>query len=188
MKLCVFNGTPRNDRSGLDFYVDRLEAGAVARGHSVKSFTLRDMDIQQCTGCFGCWVKTPGECVVKDDASMLVRAFVHADLFVCATPITMGHISALLKKSHDRLLPIFLPYFTTVAGEIHHPLRYGRSPDMAVIVARNGTDDEDLALVERAYRRLSLNLHNTLRLFTTMESPVAEVLDAVTVDQRLAQR
>ena len=161
---------------------------ATARGHSVKSFTLRDMDIKYCTGCFGCWVKTPGQCVVKDDAPLLLRALVHADLLVCATPVIMGHISALLKKSHDKLLPIFLPYFITIQGEIHHPLRYGRSPDMAAIVDRNGADDEDLALVERAYRRLSLNLHNTLRLFTTVGRPVEEVLDALAVDQRLPQR
>jgi multimeric flavodoxin WrbA len=188
MKISIFNGTPGDFGGTLDAYLSRFEALAAARGHSVKSFTLRNMDIKYCSGCFGCWVKTPGECVVKDDGGILIRAFVHADLAVFATPVIMGHISALLKKSHDKLLPIFLPYFITIEGEIHHPLRYDRSPDMAVIVDRNGDDEEDLALVERAYRRLSLNLHNTLRLFTTVDRPVEEVVDALAADQRLPQR
>ncbi len=188
MKICIFNGNPGDIGGALDAYLSRFEALATERGHSVKSFTLRDMDIKYCTGCFGCWVKTPGECVVKDDGGTLIRAFVHADLAVFATPIVMGHVSALLKKTHDKLLPIFLPYFTTIEGEIHHPLRYGRSPDMAVIADRNGADDEDMTLVERAYRRLSLNLHDTLRCFSTTDTPVEEVLDALAADKRIPQR
>ena len=32
----------------------------------IKSIILEDIDLAYCTGCFGCWVQTPGECVIKD--------------------------------------------------------------------------------------------------------------------------
>ena len=91
----------------------------------------------------------------------------------------MGHVSSLLKRSHDRVLPLLLPYFRVYDGELHHPLRYDRSPDLAVVVDRNGADDEDMQLVERSYRRFSLNMHSRLRYFSTMDRPVEEEVDAL---------
>ena len=29
---------------------------------------LSQLHIANCVGCFGCWVKTPGKCVIRDDA------------------------------------------------------------------------------------------------------------------------
>ena len=34
----------------------------------VVSFDLSHMKIAPCVGCFGCWTRTPGKCVIRDDA------------------------------------------------------------------------------------------------------------------------
>ena len=31
--------------------------------------------INRCIGCFGCWIKTPGECVIKDDYNKISYDF-----------------------------------------------------------------------------------------------------------------
>jgi multimeric flavodoxin WrbA len=188
MKIGIVNGNPGGMRNGLDEYLERLGEVATVRGHKVKLFVLRDMDIKDCTGCTMCWVQTPGECVFEDDTPLLHRAFVHADVWVCASPIIMGHISSLLKRSHDKVLPLVVPYFKVYGGEMHHPLRHDRSPDLAVIADRNGADDEDLRIVERSYRRFSVNIHSRLRYFATMDRPVEEVVDALASAERLPQR
>ena len=34
----------------------------------VKWIDLSQLNIANCVGCFGCWTKTPGRCVIRDDA------------------------------------------------------------------------------------------------------------------------
>ncbi|MDU2663418.1 MAG: flavodoxin family protein, partial [Clostridium perfringens] len=33
-----------------------------------KYIDLSKLRISNCIGCFGCWTKTPGKCVIRDDA------------------------------------------------------------------------------------------------------------------------
>ena len=33
---------------------------------NINSIILEEIDLAYCTGCFGCWIQTPGECVIKD--------------------------------------------------------------------------------------------------------------------------
>ena len=177
MRICVLNGSA--ERGDLDVYLSRFSSLAQEKGHSVKALQLRDMDIKYCVGCFGCWVKTPGECIAQDDSADVCRTVIHSDLLLCASPVKMGQISALLKKTHDKFLPLILPYFQVRKGEIHHPQRYEHTPDIALLLERNGADEEDLAIVERSYRRLAINFDAEFRFLKLTENPVEEVIDAL---------
>jgi multimeric flavodoxin WrbA len=177
MKICVLNGNP--EPSDFDEYVSRFSALAAEKGHSVKVLQLRDMDIKYCIGCFGCWIKTPGECVAKDDSADVCRAFVHSDLVICASPVKVGQMSALWKKAIDKLLPLVLPYFKVVEGEIHHPQRYEHTRDLAVLLQKDGADEEDLAIIERSFRRMCINFDSSFRCLKLTDDPVEEVVDAL---------
>ena len=34
----------------------------------IRLIDLSGLQITNCVGCFGCWTKTPGKCVIRDDA------------------------------------------------------------------------------------------------------------------------
>ena len=40
----------------------------VSGSADIKLIDLSKLKISNCVGCFGCWVKTPGKCVIRDDA------------------------------------------------------------------------------------------------------------------------
>jgi multimeric flavodoxin WrbA len=109
------------------------------------------MDIKPCRGCFSCWIKTPGRCVIEaDDQEAILRATAASDLIIWLTPITFGGYAPELKKALDRIIPILLPFFTKVHGETHHPLRYPRRRRLLVI----GTQKQQDADSENVFRRL----------------------------------
>jgi len=179
MKICILNGNPDSAETGFDEYLSRFAELATERGHKVKVLQLRDMRIQYCIGCFACWVKTPGECIARDDSAEVCRTVVHSDLFVCASPVKMGHVSAVLKKALDKLIPLVLPYFTVREGEIHHPQRYEYTRDLAVLLQKDGADEEDLAIIEQSFRRLCINFDSSFRSLKLTDEPVEEVVDAL---------
>jgi len=177
MKICVLNGN--SEPGELDVFLSRFGLLAEERGHSVKVLQLRDMDIKYCIGCFGCWVKTPGECIARDDSAEVCRTVVHSDVLVCASQVKMGQVSALVKKTLDKLIPLVLPYFTVHEGEIHHPQRYARTRELALILQKDGADEEDLAIIERSFRRMCINFDSSFLSLKLTDEPVEEVVDAL---------
>jgi multimeric flavodoxin WrbA len=122
----------------------------------------RELAIAPCAGCFGCWTRTPGECVIKDDARDVVGSYVGSDLVVFVTPVTFGGYSSQLKKLLDRIiLSVLDPRFTTVGGEVHHLLRYRRYPKTIGLGTLPSTDPEAERLFARLVARNGLNIHQT---------------------------
>jgi len=108
---------PRKLTGAFDDYLKRLSDALASDGHAVTVFELREMDIKYCIGCFGCWVKTPGECIVPDESRDVRRAAIHSDLVLWASPVIMGFYSALLKKVTDKFLPLLHPYTVVDQGK-----------------------------------------------------------------------
>jgi multimeric flavodoxin WrbA len=80
--------------------------------------------IKNCIGCFGCWIKTPGVCVLKDDYRNLGERLAGCDELLVISKCYYGSYSPFVRNVWDRSLPYLLPYFTTKNGETHHRARY----------------------------------------------------------------
>jgi len=118
---------------------------------------LRELDIAPCLGCFGCWIKTPGECVIDDAGRDVARSIVGSDLVVYLTPILFGSYSHELKKALDRSISIISPFFRKVRGEVHHKKRYARYPDLAAFGWSERLADADI--FETLVQRNAINMH-----------------------------
>ncbi|MBP3889510.1 MAG: flavodoxin family protein [Cellulosilyticum sp.] len=82
-------------------------------------------NIKPCIGCFGCWIKNPGQCMIKNDlTTMTTPAFVQSDVMVIVSSIHYGSYSATMKRVIDRSIPNILPFFRQYKNEVHHQMRY----------------------------------------------------------------
>ena len=96
-------------------------------------------ELAHCMGCFGCWLKTPGECVIKDGMTAINRTAMTSDAVIYLCPVVFGQASANMKDVIDRWLPNILPFFITRPdGSTMHPPRYEDYP--AVIMIGYGED------------------------------------------------
>jgi len=132
MKAVIFNGAKENDLT-IDKIKTELITQLTNMGWTVEPIELRNKRIAGCLGCFGCWIKTPGICVIDDYGRESTKKALQSELLVWLTPITFGGYSSELKKALDRLIPILLPYFESYHGQIHHKMRYDKYPNLLVV-------------------------------------------------------
>jgi len=91
-------------------------------------YALEKNEIKNCGGCFGCWIKTPGECIINDLGNDIAKSCLKSDIAVIITPINFGSYSSTIKLAVDRFIPLISPFFQKIDGEIHHKQRYGKMP------------------------------------------------------------
>jgi hypothetical protein len=160
MNVIFLKGSPAAGQDPLNNRAAAaVMAGMKARNWQVKAFALAGMDIRACRGCFSCWAKTPGICVIKnDDQELILRAWAEADLIALLTPVTFGGYSPELKKAMDRIIPVLLPFFIKIRGETHHPQRYPRRRRLLAIGTQKQKDDDSENVFRRLVRRNALNM------------------------------
>lgn len=80
--------------------------------------------IRPCVGCFSCWNRTPGQCVIRDGYENMGALIHHADEVVVISRYTYGGFSGFVKNVFDRCLSYVLPQFEVINEETHHKKRY----------------------------------------------------------------
>jgi hypothetical protein len=178
----IMNGNPFAENKIFDSYIAELISQAQSAGNQVTQFVLREKKVRPSTGCFNCWLKTPGLCSINDDGIEIARNFIASDHVIMASPLIMGFVSALLKNSFDRNVPLIHPHLEDVGGEAHHKKRYDKYPNISFLLQKEPfTDDEDIAIVSDIFRRESVNLRTTLGFISFIDSPVQEVINAINI-------
>jgi len=140
----------------------------------LKVVRLGDQSITACIGCWNCWVKTPGRCVMKDQMAEFYPDYVNSDTVILLMNTAQGFISHQAKAFLDRTIPHYHPYIQIVDGECHHVARYKDYPDMVFYYDTEGLTNQEEQIIEdylyrtayhfqsKAYRMVkddSLQLH-----------------------------
>jgi multimeric flavodoxin WrbA len=177
-----------DDEATLTCAHHALVDGLVAGGWEVDDWTLRDERIAWCTGCFGCWAKTPGVCVHNDAGRDVAARVTRADLLVYLTPITFGGYSSELKKALDHIIPILLPDLKQTGPDTRHPLRYEHAHDLLVVGSTPGSEGARQATTfRRLAERNRLNLRPRRMATGVLEQGAGEWEVRVAVAALLAQ-
>jgi len=126
MKVLAINGSPKAKDSCTDKILKPLLKGMEEAGASTETIYLAEQDVHHCMGCFACWFKTPGECVIKDDMAHILAKIIATDLLIYGTPLYVYSSSGLMKNCLDRSIPLASPFMEEKEGGITvHPSRYG---------------------------------------------------------------
>jgi multimeric flavodoxin WrbA len=114
--------------------------------------------VRPCVGCFGCWVKTPGRCVIKDRGADFIALLKQCDELNIISRMVFGGLSPDVKAVLDRSIGFVLPFFRRVGDETHHVRRYDNPPDLRYVFYGAGITDSEKETARKLAAANSLNL------------------------------
>lgn len=97
----LINGSPRPN-GNTETLFDGMIRGIEEAGNRAVKYNLREMDINQCKGCFACM--NGNGCVQKDDMQEILRTYEEADVLVFGSPLQWMQVTGSMKTMLDRLL------------------------------------------------------------------------------------
>ena len=127
--------------------------------------------IRPCVGCFHCWNKTPGVCVMKDGFENMGQLIHRTDEVVVISRYTYGGFSGFVKNVIDRCLGYVLPQFEIVGCETHHRKRYEETKPFTFIFRAPPLTKEEKACAGRYVRALCANFRGYVKAILFREEP-----------------
>lgn len=135
MKVLVLHGSPKGEASNTLKLTKAFLEGLAP--DETEILDLYKLDVRECRGCFACWNKTPGVCVIHDDMASVIQKILAADVIVWSFPLYYFSLPSRVKMVMDRLLPMSLPFMTGDASG-GHPRRYDMGDKRYVVISTCG--------------------------------------------------
>lgn len=119
-----------------------LDALNESSGNTVEKIEIDKINPKPCIGCFGCWIKTPGLCVINDGVNEINCEIMNSDAAIYITPVLFGQFRSSMKNAIDRFIPNALPFFEKRENGTGHPPRYDKYPKQIMVGYGEYEDDE----------------------------------------------
>lgn len=137
-----------------------------------------DGTIKTCTGCFDCWIKTPGKCVLEDSYRHMATLLSQADEVDIISQCCFGGYSPFVKTVLDRCIGYLLPAFKVNEGTTRHKLRYDHAFNMTVYFYGSHLSEHEQSLALEMVRANSQNFLPTqfsVQFFSSPQHMAGEV-------------
>ena len=133
--------------------------------------------VRPCEGCFGCWLNTPGECVIDDRCKGFASMISGHDEFVVISRMVFGGLSPDVKAVLERSIGHISPFFRIVNGEMHHVLRYDGIFAMRYIFYGQDMGEREVEIARRLTAANALNMG--AEKWSAFFCPSADEIEAV---------
>lgn len=87
-----------------------------------------------CQGCFNCWLKNPGQCMINDSLKHIGGIIGQCEEMIIVSENCYGGYSPQVKTILDRSISTSLPFFTYRNRRLHHRLRYKNDLVLTVLL------------------------------------------------------
>ena len=144
---------------------------AIAQEYAGWAVVSEDGPIRPCVGCFACWNRTPGVCVVRDGFENMGELIHRAEEVTVISRYTYGGFSGFVKNVFDRCLGYVLPQFEIVGGETHHKKRYDEDKPFRFLFYGQALTEEEKASAERYVRAVCANIRGHVKAVEFRECP-----------------
>ena len=124
---------------------------------SIEYIDLSQLRIASCTGCFGCWTKTPGKCVIRDDAVDVYPKIAASSRVLYISRIKYGGYDTVMKTMLERAIPIQQAFIRLFRRETHH-IQRNVVPKQATIIGYGDISNEEQSVFHQLVERNARNM------------------------------
>ena len=132
--MILFIDTTKEGKGSL--IVNKLNSSGFSKEYDY--IWTESMNISHCLGCNYCWLKTPGECVIKDEYEPILKKISRADKVWLISDISFRFVTYKTKNIVDRVMPIVTMNLHFVGKQMRHVTRYDKNPDWGIIYSGDG--------------------------------------------------
>lgn len=119
---------------------------------------LSSLKISSCAGCFGCWIKTPGKCVIRDDAVKVYPLIAESENIIYISKTYLGGYDSVMKTMLERAIPVQKAFIRILDGETHH-IQRNVALKNAVIIAYGDIDQTEKEVFKKLVERNAKNMN-----------------------------
>lgn len=123
----------------------------------IEFIDLSKSKISNCIGCFTCWVKTPGKCVIRDDAVNIYPKIASSCKVLYISKIKYGSYDTVMKTMLERAIPIQQAFIRLHHNETHHVQR-AVIPKKATIIGYGNISQEEKEVFTQLITRNAYNM------------------------------
>ena len=180
MRILVFNGSPKRDKSDT-MHITRafLDGMNDTENNEIHIIDVIDMHIEYCTGCFSC-MRNGGNCIHGDDMHTILEEILESDLLIFSFPLYCYGMPAPLKALLDRTLPLSSMAMQKVGDRYEHVGQADYSHLKYVMVCGCGFPNSQHNF-EPAIAQFKNCFPNNHTIITVPESPMFNAPEAETV-------
>ncbi len=187
MKVLVFNGSPKKVSDTFRMTSAFLKGMRRTDYQDIKVLNVIDMDISPCRGCFGCWARDDGHCVIDDDMNGILDRYRQSDLVIWSFPLYVYSMPSHLKAVLDRTIPLSrMTMVNSDRGSVRHESLTGLSHIRNLVICGCGFPDWKGNF--DALRLMCRNSFRNLDMICVPEAPMMNVPEAAVVVDPLLER
>ena len=180
MKILVFNGSPKKEKSDT-MHITRAFLNGMNNfaPQQVQTVDVIDKHIEFCRGCFACKYNG-GQCVIADDMQESLEQILASDLLLFSYPLYCYGMPAVLKNLIDRTLPLSSMAMAESDGRYVHIGQRNYSHLKYLMICGCGFPNSKKNF-EPAVRQFELLFPESHTILTVPESPMFNAPEAAVV-------
>lgn len=176
MKILVFNGSPKKEKSDTLLITKAFLKGLESKPQQVEYITVADKHIEFCSGCFGC-MRNGGTCIHNDDMREILQKILESDLLIFSFPLYCYGMPAMLKAVIERTLPLSSMAMRKSGDRYEHVEQADFSHIKYVMICGCGFPNSKQNF-EPAVAQFKLMFPSSTTVITMPESPMFNVPEA----------
>lgn len=187
MRILVLNGSPKKKSDTFRLTDAFLKGMNKDRENVVDVVNVIEKDIAPCRGCFCCWDKMDGHCVIQDDQNEILDLYTQADVIIWSFPLYCYSMPSHLKAFLDRTIPLVkMKMVEEDDGTIHHEALADFSKMHTIVISGCGFPDWDGNF--DALKIMCKTCFNDPEIICVPETPLLNIEQAAVVADPLLKK